>query len=252
MPPTRRSSEDRYWMERALELAHSVRGHVWPNPPVGCVIVKDGVAISEAATHPGGRPHAERKALEQAGVRAKGATLYVTLEPCCHWGKTPPCTDAIIRAGVSSVVCAVQDPDPRVNGSGFAKLRDAGVGVLVGLCAHEAKRLMSGFFHRVLRGEPELIVMDQATATVPTGVDAVILSSRQEVRLLTRSEKISKDINITGIPADRLLSRLAEMGLTSVAISRDDPLASCLSESQIRSSNLSMLSAVTQKKQAYQ
>ena len=88
-------------MERALVLAREVRGHVWPNPPVGCVIVKHGAVVSEAATHPGGRPHAERKAIEQAGQMADGATLFVTLEPCCHWGRTPPGTDARHGAGMA-------------------------------------------------------------------------------------------------------------------------------------------------------
>ena len=117
MSPTPPNS-DLSFMQRALDLAKRVRGHVWPNPPVGCVIVREGAIVAEAATHPGGRPHAERKALEMAGDGARGATLYVTLEPCCHWGKTPPCADAIIAAGISRVVCATQDPDPRVNGGG--------------------------------------------------------------------------------------------------------------------------------------
>lgn len=224
MPPIRHNS-DLFWMQRALSLADRMRGHVWPNPPVGCVIVKDGVAIAEAATHPGGRPHAERKALEQAKSGAKGAMLYVTLEPCCHWGKTPPCVDAIIEVGVSRVVCAIQDPDPRVNGGGFANLRDAGVDVAVGLCADEAERLMSGFFHRVRTGEPELFVMDQTLVAVPTGSDALILSSDEAVRLLTRCKETCTSIDITGIPDHRLLADLADMGLTSVAISRSDPVA---------------------------
>ena len=126
MCPTPHNS-DLFFMQRALDLARDMRGYVWPNPPVGCVIVKDAEVIAKAATHPGGRPHAERKAIAMAGCAALGATLYVTLEPCCHWGKTPPCTDAIIEAGVARVVCAVQDPDPRVNGGGFQKLRDAGI-----------------------------------------------------------------------------------------------------------------------------
>lgn len=212
-------------MQCALTLADRMRGHVWPNPPVGCVIVKDGVSIAEAATHPGGRPHAERKAIEQARADAKGATLYVTLEPCSHWGKTPPCADAIIEAGVSRVVCAIQDPDPRVNGGGFARLRHAGVDVAVGLCADEAERLMSGFFHRVHTGEPELSVMDQVLTAVPVGLDALILSTHEGVCLFTRCEETCTSIDITRIPDHRLLADLGDMGLTSIAVSRHDPVA---------------------------
>jgi len=242
MFPTRHSC-DLCGMRRALNLATGVRGHVWPNPPVGCVIVKDGVVIAEAATHPGGRPHAERKALEQAGTEAKTATLYVTLEPCCHWGGTPPCADAIIEAGVSRVVCAIQDPDPRVNGGGFARLREAGVNVASGLCADAAKRLMSGFFHRVQTGAPEIVVMGHAPQDVPVGVDALILTLHDGLRLLTRAGEGSSSIDIGGVPRHRLLARLAEMGLTSVAVSRDDPVARCLSASRAQATLRSILTA---------
>ncbi len=224
MSPTRHSS-DRLWMQRALGLADRMRGLVWPNPPVGCVIVKDGVAVAEAATHSGGRPHAERKALDQAGAAADGATLYVTLEPCCHWGKTPPCADAIVDAGVSRVVCAIQDPDPRVNGGGFAKLRNAGVDVLVGLGAGAAEQLMSGFFHRVRYGVPELIVIDQAPEEIPAGVDALLLSSLRGPRLSARSGTIE----ISRVPVHRLLHRMGVFGLTSVAVSSLDPMRNVLS-----------------------
>ena len=166
MSPTPPNS-DQAWMERALCLARAVRGHVWPNPPVGCVIVRDGEVVGEAATHPGGRPHAERKAIDLASQSAMGATLYVTLEPCYHWGKTPPCADAIIEAGLARVVCAIQDPDPRVNGGGFEKLRESGIHVDVGLCRTEARAVMSGFFHRVRTGMPKLVKAATASARVP-------------------------------------------------------------------------------------
>lgn len=226
MRPTQRSS-DLDWMRRALRLADTMRGHVWPNPPVGCVIVKDGLVIAEAATQAGGRPHAERKALERAGADARGATLYVTLEPCCHWGKTSPCADAIVDAGVSRVVCAIRDPDPRVNGGGFERLKKAGVSVMVGLCADEAERLMSGFFHRVRHGEPELIVLDHPPADVPAGIDALIVSSQHGLRLLARPG----ELDVSGIERHHLRSRMGELGLTSVAISGRDPLLTALSSS---------------------
>ncbi|MEM8596787.1 MAG: bifunctional diaminohydroxyphosphoribosylaminopyrimidine deaminase/5-amino-6-(5-phosphoribosylamino)uracil reductase RibD [Pseudomonadota bacterium] len=211
-------------MERTLSLAETMRGHVWPNPPVGCVIVKEGLVLAKAATHPGGRPHAERKALDRAGASASGATLYVTLEPCCHWGKTPPCADAIIEAGVSRVVCAIRDPDPRVNGGGVSRLRQAGVDVTVGLCAEKAAHLMSGFFHRIRHGEPELVVIDHASADVPTGVDALIVSSQRGPRLFARPG----EIDIAGVEQHCLLSRMGEFGLTSVAVSGSDPLLAAL------------------------
>lgn len=205
-----------------------MRGHVWPNPPVGCVIVKDGLAVAEAATQPGGRPHAERKGLDQAGASATGATLYVTLEPCCDWTRTPPCVDAIIGAGVSRVVCAIRDPDPRVNGGGFAKLREARLDVMVGLCEGEAARLVSVFFHRVRHGQPELVVMGHTLSEVPAGVDAMIISSQRGPRLLSRPG----EIDVAGVEQHRLLRRMGEFGLTSAAVSGSDPLLSALSSSK--------------------
>lgn len=112
------------WMAEAISLARGMRGLVWPNPPVGCVIVRDGEIVGRGHTQPGGRPHAERVALDEEGERAKGAIFYVTLEPCCHWGRTPPCADAIIAAGVYTVHASLQDPDPRVGAASqsFARL----------------------------------------------------------------------------------------------------------------------------------
>ena len=216
---TQRSS-DVFWMQRALRLAASMRGHVWPNPPVGCVIVKNDRSIAETATHPGGRPHAEQKALEAAGASANGATLYVTLEPCCHWGKTPPCVDAIIEASVSRVVSAIQDPDPRVNGGGFARLLEAGLDVTVGVCAEEAQSLMSGFFHRVRHGVPELVVVDKVSDSIPDGVDAVLAPSHHGRRIVTRWG----EIDILGISNEQLLERMSAFGLTSVAVQAHDPI----------------------------
>ncbi len=212
-------NSDQAWMERALNLARKVRGHVWPNPPVGCVIAKDGAVVAEAATHPGGRPHAERKALDHAGRAAKGATLYVTLEPCCHWGKTPPCADGIIEAGVERVVCAIQDPDPRVNGGGLAKLRAAGLDVTVGLCSDEARAVMSGFFHRVQFGTPEVFALVDRQSVIPDGADAVLVSGGQEMVLKTRSEEVKLSLQ----PRDQLLRWMGELGITTVAIPKQDP-----------------------------
>ena len=211
-------SSDQAWMERALGLAREARGHVWPNPPVGCVIIKEGRVVGEAATHPGGRPHAERNAIDQARHRAIRATLYVTLEPCCHWGKTPPCADAIIDAGISRVVCAVQDPDPRVNGGGFAKLREAGIDVVVGMCRTTAQAVMSGFFHRVQFGVPELVTLAESTNLIPEGVDGILVSGKTAVILTTRSGTFESELR----SPQHKLEWMGSLGLTTVAIPKLD------------------------------
>ncbi|WP_049823078.1 bifunctional diaminohydroxyphosphoribosylaminopyrimidine deaminase/5-amino-6-(5-phosphoribosylamino)uracil reductase RibD [Thermobaculum terrenum] len=141
-------------MRRALELAESALGRTWPNPAVGAVVVRDGLVIGKGATQPPGGPHAEVVALAEAGEAARGAILYVTLEPCSHWGRTPPCTEAIIRAGVREVHAATLDPNPKVHGRGVAQLREAGIEVHLGLCEREATRINEGFFKRVRTGLP--------------------------------------------------------------------------------------------------
>jgi len=146
-------------MNRAIELAGQHLGLVWPNPSVGCVVVSDGQIISEAATAIGGRPHAEAIALQDIGDRGKGSTVYVSLEPCCHWGRTPPCTQAVIAAQPKKVVIAILDSDPRMRGSGVAQIREAGIQVELGLCEEEATRLNQGFFHRIRTGMPMITVV---------------------------------------------------------------------------------------------
>src|SRR4051794_12956026 len=131
--------EDIGHMRAALGLARRGVGNTWPNPSVGCVVVREGRVVGRAVTAPGGRPHAETIALEMAGEAARGATVYVTLEPCCHSGRTPPCTEALIEAEVARVVIAVRDPDPRVNGAGIVRLREAGIVVEEGLLAAEVE-----------------------------------------------------------------------------------------------------------------
>lgn len=141
-------------MRAALALARRSLGRTWPNPAVGCVIVKEGRIVARGRTQDGGRPHAEVDALERAGQPARGATVYVTLEPCSHFGKSPPCADALVRAGVSRVVSAMEDPNPAVNGQGHARLRDAGIAVEVGEGAAEAAEINAGFLLRVRVGRP--------------------------------------------------------------------------------------------------
>ncbi len=141
-------------MARALELARGGMATTAPNPRVGCVIVRDGRVVGEGFHVRPGEAHAERVALHEAGSAARGATAYVTLEPCCHTGRTPPCTDALLASGVARVVAAMEDPDPRVAGGGLARLRAGGVTVEAGLMALEAARLNRGFVSRVTRGRP--------------------------------------------------------------------------------------------------
>jgi diaminohydroxyphosphoribosylaminopyrimidine deaminase/5-amino-6-(5-phosphoribosylamino)uracil reductase len=150
-------------MRAALALAARGLGRVWPNPAVGCVLARDGAVVGRGWTQPGGRPHAETEALLRAGDAARGATAYVSLEPCAHTGKTPPCTDALAAAGIARAVVAVEDPDPRVSGGGIARLRAAGIRVDVGACAAEASEINAGFFLRVAQGRP-LVSLKLATS----------------------------------------------------------------------------------------
>ncbi|WNV10502.1 bifunctional diaminohydroxyphosphoribosylaminopyrimidine deaminase/5-amino-6-(5-phosphoribosylamino)uracil reductase RibD [Tardiphaga sp. 709] len=149
---------DLRFMQLALTLGRRGQGRTWPNPAVGAVIVKDGVIIGRGWTQPGGRPHAEPVALAQAGEAADGATLYVTLEPCSHFGKSPPCADAIVAAGIARVVAAIEDPNPDVAGQGHARLRAAGIRVDVGLCAEQAARDHAGHFRRIRDKRPHVVL----------------------------------------------------------------------------------------------
>src|SRR5437660_1356709 len=143
---------DSDWMRRALELAERGRGHVEPNPLVGAVVVRDGRLAGEGWHQRYGQAHAEVNAFAAAGEAARGATLYVTLEPCCHHGKTPPCTDAVLRAGVRRVVAAMRDPFPAVAGKGSALLLAAGIAVDVGVCEAAARRLNAPYLKLLATG----------------------------------------------------------------------------------------------------
>ena len=143
-------------MSSALALARRGIGNTWPNPSVGCVIVRDGQVVGRGSTAPGGRPHAEPQALAMAGDAARGATAYVSLEPCCFHGHTPPCADALIAAGIARVVVGVRDPDARVNGAGIARLRDAGIEVIEGVMTADAHEVAEGLISRITRNRPFL------------------------------------------------------------------------------------------------
>lgn len=143
---------DEAFMAEAIALAASHLGQTATNPSVGCIIVKEGAIVGRAVTAPGGRPHAETQALALAGVAARGATAYVTLEPCAHHGKTPPCANALVEAGVARVVIAVRDPDPRVSGQGIRILSEAGIAVETGLMETEARRGLAAYLTRQTKG----------------------------------------------------------------------------------------------------
>jgi len=167
-------------MALALRLARRGLGRVWPNPAVGCVIVdKNGHVAGRGCTQDGGRPHAETQALGKAGVRARGATAYVSLEPCSHQGKTGPCAQTLVEAGVARVVSAMEDPNPRVAGQGHAMLIAAGIDVRVGVRATEAEVLNEGFFSRIRRGRPSV------TLKLATTLDAKIALPSGESRWIT-------------------------------------------------------------------
>jgi diaminohydroxyphosphoribosylaminopyrimidine deaminase/5-amino-6-(5-phosphoribosylamino)uracil reductase len=172
-----RDDTDRRFMQIALRLARRGLGTTAPNPSVGAVVVAEatGEVIARGWTQPGGRPHAETEALRRAGARAHGATMYVTLEPCSHYGKTPPCAEAIIKAGVSRVVTGILDPDPRVAGRGLEMLRAAGVEVRRGVCAAEADYLTRGHILRVTERRPfvQIKMALDRDGTVPRGAKGV-------------------------------------------------------------------------------
>ncbi|MEM6961839.1 MAG: bifunctional diaminohydroxyphosphoribosylaminopyrimidine deaminase/5-amino-6-(5-phosphoribosylamino)uracil reductase RibD [Myxococcota bacterium] len=224
-------SKDTVWMRQALDLARPGLGSVWPNPSVGCVVVQDSEIVGSGATGRGGRPHAEVSALRQAGKAAAGATVYVTLEPCSHWGRTPPCTDALVDAKVSAVVVAVSDPDPRVNGKGILRLREAAIEVVAGVCEEDARKLNAGFFTRVEKGRPRVVVVTASTEedfeSLCRFQDAVLVGSSGS--LLSTGGSASMGQHVRPIAGDAVLPRrlaeLGEEGLTRVAVASTDLLA---------------------------
>jgi diaminohydroxyphosphoribosylaminopyrimidine deaminase/5-amino-6-(5-phosphoribosylamino)uracil reductase len=200
-------------MGRALVLARRGLGQTWPNPTVGCVLVKDGAIVGRGWTQKGGRPHAETEALKRAGEAAHGATAYVTLEPCAHHGKTPPCADALIASGIARAVIATADPDARVNGQGNAKLEAAGIRVEAGLRKAEADEINAGFFLRVREGRP-LVTLKLATT-----LDGRIATRTGESRWIT-GEAARRRAHLMRARHDAIL-----VGSNTVAV--DDPELTC-------------------------
>jgi len=205
--------QDARFMALALALGRRGLGRTWPNPAVGAVIVKDGIIVGRGWTQPGGRPHAEIEALRRAGEAARGATLYVTLEPCSHYGKSPPCADAIIAGGVSRVVSALEDPNPEVAGAGHARLRAAGIAVDIGVGADEARHDHAGHIRRMRDGRPHVILKLAVSADGKAGAPG------------------RKPLAITGEAArDRVHLLRAQSDAIMVGIGTalaDDPMLTC-------------------------
>ncbi|MCP1844134.1 diaminohydroxyphosphoribosylaminopyrimidine deaminase/5-amino-6-(5-phosphoribosylamino)uracil reductase [Bradyrhizobium sp. USDA 4524] len=204
---------DLRFMQLALALGRRGLGRTWPNPAVGAVIVKDGVIVGRGWTQAGGRPHAEVEALRRAGGAARGATLYVTLEPCSHFGRSPPCADAVVAAGLARVVSAIEDPNPEVAGQGHAKLRAAGIAVDVGLCAEEAARDHAGHFRRIRDKRPHVILKLAVSAD-----DKIAASGRKPVTIT--GEAARTRVHLLRAQSDAIL-----VGIGTVKA--DDPLLTC-------------------------
>tara|TARA_Y100000052_G_scaffold24980_1_gene28044 strand:+ start:374 stop:1027 length:654 start_codon:yes stop_codon:yes gene_type:complete len=200
-------TDDLRWMSLAVALARSQQGRTAPNPSVGCVLVRDGHLIATGATQDGGRPHAERVALDAARDAARSATAYVTLEPCAHYGQTPPCAEGLVEAGVSRVVVACQDEYAEVSGRGLAILEAAGITVELGLMQTEANALYAGFFHRLKTGLP-MVYVDRPRR----GYDATLDPD-------------------DGALIDRRLTELGRAGRNRVRVEPDTPLAEDLLQS---------------------
>ncbi len=204
---------DRRWMDYAARLGHRALGTTAENPPVGCVIVKEGRVLGVGWTRPGGRPHAETEALAMAGAAAGGATAYVTLEPCAHHGRTPPCAEALVRAGIARVVTALEDPDPRVSGGGHAILRAAGILVETGIGAEEVRRDLAGFFTRIVKKRPHV------TLKLAVSADDKI-AERPGARTAITGPEVQSRVHLMRAESDAIL-----VGMDTVLA--DDPELTC-------------------------
>jgi len=207
--PSNFSPIDRVFMARAIALTDNGRDTATPNPNVGCVLVKDGIIVGEGWHERAGEAHAEVRALEKAGGSARGATAYVTLEPCAHQGRTGPCTEVLVKAGVKRVVAALEDPFPQVNGRGLARLREAGVQVETGLMADEAREAHKGFLSRVTRGRPWMRIK------MASSLDGRIALANGESRWIT-SEEARRDVHALRARSSAMLTGIG-------TVLRDDP-----------------------------
>ncbi|MDE2373207.1 MAG: bifunctional diaminohydroxyphosphoribosylaminopyrimidine deaminase/5-amino-6-(5-phosphoribosylamino)uracil reductase RibD [Hyphomicrobiales bacterium] len=207
------AGDDGRFMALALALGRRGLGRTWPNPAVGAVIVNGGIIVGRGWTQPGGRPHAEVEALRRAGEAARGATLYVTLEPCSHHGKSPPCADAIVAAGVAGVVSALGDPNPKVSGQGYARLRAAGITVVTGVGADEARRDHAGHIRRVCDGRPNV------TLKLAVSADGKVGAAGRKPLAITGAETRAR-VHLLRAQNDAIM-----VGIGTVLA--DDPLLTC-------------------------
>ncbi len=205
VPNVSSPEEDEALMGEALAVGQLGLGRTWPNPSVGAVVVRQTSSgpqiLGRAGTAPAGRPHAEPLALAQAGDGARGATLYVTLEPCSHYGRTPPCADAVIAAGITRVVAAIEDPDPRVRGRGVARLRAAGLWVTVGVGAERALEDHAGHIRRVTRGRPHVMLKMAVSADGKVGIAGPkpLAITGEEARARVHAMRAQADAILVGI-----------------------------------------------------
>jgi diaminohydroxyphosphoribosylaminopyrimidine deaminase/5-amino-6-(5-phosphoribosylamino)uracil reductase len=211
-----KAARDARYMALALTLGRRGLGQTWPNPAVGAVVVSgdpEPVIVGRGFTQPGGRPHAESEALERAGARARGGTLYVTLEPCSHYGKTPPCAETVIAAGITRVVSAIEDPNPEVAGRGYALLRAAGTTVDVGIGMEEARHDHAGHFRRMREGRPQVVLKLAVSADNRVG-----LAGRRPLQI--SGEAARNRVHMLRAQHDAIMIGIG----TAIA---DDPLLTC-------------------------
>ncbi len=206
-------NSDARLMSLALALGRRGLGRTWPNPAVGAVIVRDGSIAGRGWTQPGGRPHAEIEALRRASEAARGGTIYVTLEPCAHFGKTPPCADAVIAAGIARVVSALEDPNPEVCGAGHARLRAAGIAVEVGLGAEQARRDHAGHLRRMRDGRPHVLLKLAVSADGKAGA-----AGRRQLAIT--GEAVRERVHLMRAQSDAVM-----VGIGTVL--SDDPMLTC-------------------------
>ena len=207
------AADDLRFMTLALALGRRGLGRAWPNPAVGAVIVKNGEIVGRGWTQPGGRPHGEIEALRRAGAMARGATLYVTLEPCSHHGKSPPCADAVIAGGIARVVSAMEDPNPEVAGRGHARLRGAGIVVDVGLEAATARRDHAGHIRRMRDGRPQVMLKLAISA------DGKVAGQGGRPVAITR-EAVRNRVHLMRAHSDALMTGIG-------TVLADDPVLTC-------------------------
>ena len=207
------TDDDARFMALALTLGRRGLGRTWPNPAVGAVLVKDGIIVGRGWTQAGGRPHAEVEALRRAGPAAQRATLYVTLEPCSHFGKSPPCADAVIKAGIARVVSALEDPNPEVAGAGHARLRAAGIAVEVGVGAAAARRDHEGHILRMRQHRPQVLLKLAISADGKAGA-----AGRRPIAIT--GEAVRDRVHLLRARSDAILIGIG----TALA---DDPLLTC-------------------------